>query len=382
MKATILKKMVKTDKYPAVYEKLLKLDYDIGHYPFLVCGKKTGVRKVYFKGGYWEFNASVHPTWEDGDVLFGLLKAFQYSEAIGLVQEGKISDSHTTKAISLSKTGLAVYSGKKGSGPELDFVYEALKRLTNLVAYKYMTGEKRHSKMVRFVVFQDWDTVKKHEQVTISMDANFLKYCETARKHMFIQWRKIQELKGDTAKALAVYLATNNEYETQAFPLYYFLKHIEFEKAPRRPEKYNPLSAAKYNDAMKKYQKKYYEEVRKIEHALTQIMSKELITGWKTNNKNCGCFDIKDTVEEVVGKTVMKEKPEKDKTKEATEQDYVKKDSKLYFIRRKDVYRKKGKRKIKVEAVVVTNGQSKYEYQYSSEDQADDKAFADCSWTT
>ena len=262
-------------KYVALKQKHLSLDYDLGHFPFFGLVKGGGIRRVPFKGGYWELRAVKFPTYSALDTVLGLSKAFEDAELRGMVKNGEIMEGRLTKTITISKRGCCEFCGKDTSGESMDELYEELKMLSDFVAYKYVQGKKYHTDMKRFVLYTTWEK-GGHDEVTIAVDAQFLENCKNAS--MFVQWREIQKFRSPATKAILLHLNCNNEYAKQSFTEYSFMKMLGL---PNTNQKVILSSKEKRDRLIHMIRLR-----KKIKTAMADIKTAELIVKWEYDEEN------------------------------------------------------------------------------------------------
>ncbi|WP_306534042.1 hypothetical protein [Geobacter sp.] len=219
----------KRDMTPSV-----RVEMDFIHYSFLGTGKErfSGVRKIPYKGGYFEISGLEIPNWHDGDVFLGILKAFNEKRKAGLAYEGEITKERKTTAIQLSTKELCFYAGAQKGGKTKNTIIDSLKRFQKTTVEAKRIDEKGKiidCQTLHTILYADWTTDKKtgERHFEIAINSAFLD--QSKNRGLLLHFRSIQMMSNQIAKGLWAIIQTNKRTK---YSLDYLKKQlwIKYEK--------------------------------------------------------------------------------------------------------------------------------------------------------
>jgi len=229
------KKSLKVDGMKPKPGSVVPLDWDVGHWPFFNYGQVSGgIKIVKFPKGHWRIESTEFPTFDDIDVLVGILKMAEDMNAAAVPfyeRTNKYGEKETVYVtpVVTSMRNLLWYCGKgKGENQKIA-LKRALHRLQLFQATRFL--DDGSVRVLKFLYTYEIIKEGKRDKIMLPLCSDFLNHCNELHRMLF-QWREIQTLGSQLEKGLFLFLSMNSHLCVMESRLLKFLGIVE----PAMPE--------------------------------------------------------------------------------------------------------------------------------------------------
>jgi hypothetical protein len=253
----------------------IKMDWDLLHFNFWTLSwlprvegpRRQSAEQQTACKGYWEFCGHLH--FEDADIYMGVLKFWESSKK-------KVKKVGENDVIEISIRALAPFCGLAANGVNDKRIVGALKRLSEFTARRYAETPDGKVNIIRSFQLLNFPlSIRKKgrgAKITLEMSSELRK--GIAKRSLHVNYKIIQEIKGEVEKALLMYIEGNDmqEWVTKE-RLYRYFGLVR----PKTPPEGAAKSLLKVYDAqMAQYQEHTYRLNKTVKTALGALVTK----GW------------------------------------------------------------------------------------------------------